>query len=118
PVVHANVTIIRSGATITRPTSGAPNLRFFTIDEGSSLSESNVTLSNGSIAASHPHGGAAIINRSQLTVTGVTFRNNTSLASTGGGAIDNHDMRQLTVTSSRFIGNVGLQGGAIEDEAT
>jgi len=118
PDVLGNVTIVGSGATITRPTSGAPNFRFFIIDEGGSLRLSNVTLSNGSIAASDPHGGAAIINRSQLTVTGVTFRNNTSLASTGGGAIDNHDMGQLTVTSSRFIGNVGLQGGAIEDEAT
>lgn len=118
PDILGNVTLIGNGATITRPTSGAPNFRFFIVDDGGSLNLSNLTLSNGSIASGDPHGGAAILNRSQLTVTGVTFLNNRSLAATGGGAIDNHDMGQMTVTTSTFIGNVGLQGGAIEDEAT
>jgi hypothetical protein len=118
PDIMGDVTIIGNAATITRPSSGAPDFRFFIVDDGGSFNLSNVTLSNGSIPIEDVHGGAAILNRSQLTITGVTFLNNKSLASVGGGALDNHDMGQMTVTRSTFIGNVGLQGGAIEDEAT
>jgi chitodextrinase len=118
PAIQGNVTVIGNAATITRSTSGVANFRFFMIDEGGSLNLSNLTLRNGSITASYLHGGGAILNRSQLTVNGVSFLNNRSLATTGGGAIDNHDMGQMTVTLSNFTGNVGLQGGAIEDEAT
>ncbi len=117
PDILGSVTVVGSGATITRST-GAPNFRFFIVDDGGSLNLSNVTLSNGSIPAGDTHGGAAIFNRSLLTVTGVTFLNNTALAASGGGAIDNHDLGQMTITSSTFTGNVALQGGAIEDEAT
>ncbi|HMJ39986.1 MAG TPA: hypothetical protein VK606_10580 [Verrucomicrobiae bacterium] len=118
PDIVGDVTVIGNGATITRPTSGAPNFRFFMVDEGGSLSLSDLTLSNGSNPPGDLHGGGAILNRSQLTVNGVSFLNNRALASTGGGAIDNHDMGRMTVTLSTFTGNVGLQGGAIEDEAT
>src|SRR5690348_10027242 len=117
PDILGNVTIVGSGATITRG-AGSPDFRFFIVDDGGSLNVSNVTFSNGSIAADAVHGGAAIINRSQLTVSGVTFLNNTSLAPTGGGAIDNHDLGQISITGSNFTGNVAPQGGAIEDEAT
>src|SRR5260370_26156044 len=117
PDILGNVTIVGSGATITRGTGG-PDFRFFIVDEGGSLNLSNVTLSNGSIASDAVHGGAAILNRSQLTLSGVTFLNNTSLAPTGGGAIDNHDLGQISITGSNFTGNVAPQGGAIEDEAT
>src|SRR6266849_3912338 len=117
PDILGSVTVVGSGATITRST-GAPNFRFFIVDDGGSLNLSNVTLSNGSIPAGDTHGGAAIFNRSLLTVTGVTFLNNTALAASGGGAIDNHDLGQMTINSSTFTGNVALQGGAIEDEAT
>src|SRR3989440_354527 len=117
-----SVTIVGNGATITRSTAGGtPDFRFFIVDDNGSLDISNVTLSNGSTPAASGtpnHGGAAIINRNLLTVTGVTFLNNNSQASTGGGAIDNHDRGVLTVTNSTFSGNIALQGGAIEDEAT
>jgi predicted outer membrane repeat protein len=116
PDVLGNVTVVGNGATITR--SGATDFRFFIVDDVGSLNLSNVTLSNGSIPSGDIHGGAAILNRSLLTVTGVTFLNNHSLGSTGGGAIDNHDKGELTITGSTFTSNSGLQGGAIEDEAT
>jgi predicted outer membrane repeat protein len=117
PDILGSVTIVGSGATITRGT-GAPDFRFFIVDDGGSLNLSGVTLSNGSIASDAVHGGAAILNRSQLTLNAVTFLNNTSLAPTGGGAIDNHDLGQMSITGSNFTGNVAPQGGAIEDEAT
>jgi fibronectin type 3 domain-containing protein len=117
PDVLGSVTVVGNGATITRPIS-APSFRFFIVDDGGSLNLSNVTLSNGSIPLGDLHGGGAILNRSLLTVTGVTFLDNQSQGTTGGGAIDNHDAGQLTVTQSTFTGNVGLQGGGIEDEAT
>src|SRR6266550_2177803 len=120
--ITGSVTIVGNGATITRSTTGGtPAFRFFIVDDTGSLDISNVTLSNGSTppASGTPnHGGAAIINRNLLTATGVAFLNNNSQASTGGGAIDNHDRGVLTVTNSTFSGNIALQGGAIEDEAT
>jgi fibronectin type 3 domain-containing protein len=121
--ILGNVTLVGNGATITRSNAGGtPDFRFFIIDDGGALTLSNLTLSNGSITntVTEIHGGAAIINRSVLTVSGVNFVNNHEQGSdgTGGGAIDNHDVGVLTVTNSTFSGNVALQGGAIEDEAT
>src|SRR5438067_8374119 len=116
PDIPGTVTGVGNGATITR--GGTNKFRFFIVDDGGSLNLSNVTLDNGSIPAGDVHGGAGILNRSTLVVSGVTFLNNKSMGSTGGGAIDNHDLGQLTVSNSTFTGNVALQGGAIEDEAT
>src|SRR6266550_5583374 len=125
PDILGSVTLVGNGATITRSTAGGtPDFRFFTVDDTGSLDVSNVTFSNGSTPAASGtppvpnHGGAAIINRNVLNVAGVTFLNNNSQASTGGGAIDNHDRGVLTVSNSTFSGNIALQGGAIEDEAT
>src|SRR6266550_2638651 len=125
PDILGSVTLVGNGATITRATAGGtPDFRFFTVDDTGSLDVSNVTFSNGSTPAASGtppvpnHGGAAIINRNVLNVAGVTFLNNNSQASTGGGAIDNHDRGVLTVSNSTFSGNIALQGGAIEDEAT
>jgi chitodextrinase len=121
--IVGNVTVVGNGATVTRSNAGGtPDFRFFIIDDGGALSLSNLTLSNGSITnvVNEAHGGAAIINRSVLTVSDVNFVNNHEQGSngTGGGAIDNHDKGVLTVTNSTFSGNVAPQGGAIEDEAT
>jgi hypothetical protein len=117
PDILGNVMVVGNGATITRATT-APAFRFFMVDDGGALNISNLTLSNGSIASGDLHGGAALLNRSTLTVTGVTFSGNQSMGSTGGGAIDNHDTGVLSVSRSTFTGNAGLQGGGIEDEAT
>jgi len=120
--ITGSVTIVGNGATITRSTAGGtPDFRFFIVDNSGTLDISNVTLSHGSTPAASGtpnHGGAAILNRNVLNVSGVTFLDNNSQASTGGGAIDNHDTGVLTVTNSTFSGNIALQGGAIEDEAT
>ncbi len=120
PDMTGNLTINGNGATITRSAS-APDFRFIIVDNGGSLAINNLTLSNGR-ADAQPHGGGAILNRSQLSVTGVTFLNNTApydgAGAVGGGAIDNHDSGNATVTQSTFTGNSAIEGGAIEDEAT
>ena len=116
PDILGSVTIIGNGATITR--SGSTPFRFFVVDDGGSLNISNLTLSNGLIATGELHGGGAILNRDHLTMNGVIVSGNHSMGSTGGGGIDNHDKGVLTVTNSTISGNVGLQGGGIEDEAT
>src|SRR5690348_5300240 len=117
--ITAGVTIDGNGATITRSSvGGTPPFRFFITDTNGDLTLNNLTLSNGSIPSGEAHGGGAILNRDHLTVSGVTFSNNHSMGDAGGGAIDNHDKGVLSVTNSTFDSNVGLQGGAIEDEAT
>jgi hypothetical protein len=117
PVIHGHVVITGNGATIARDPS-APPFRFFTVDGIGFLELSDLTLRDGAMATGETQGGGAILNRWHLHVTDVTFDGNTSAAKVGAGAIDNHDMGQLLVERSTFIGNTGLQGGAIENEAT
>jgi hypothetical protein len=118
PDVLGNVTVVGNGATITRSSAATDSFRYFLVDDGGSLTLSDLTITGGTVPAGEVHGGGAIMNRSSLTVTGVTFSHNQSLADTGGGAIDNHDYGRLVVSGSTFDHNVGLQGGAIENEAT
>jgi hypothetical protein len=123
PVITNNVTINGNGATIKRA-SGAPNFRFFLVDNvapGGNLTLNSLTLSNGvAPVTTEGHGGGAIMNRRRLTVTHVTFVNNVDLipGSAGGGAIDNHDGGQATISKSTFISNRAEEGGAVENEAT
>jgi Fibronectin type III domain len=122
PDITNKVTINGNGATIARG-SGAPDFRFFLVDEaapGGDLTLNSLTLSNGAAELTQAHGGGAILNRNILSVNGVTFTNNVALDpnSTGGGAVDNHDKGQATIVGSTFTNNQGEEGGAAENEAT
>jgi hypothetical protein len=105
--------------------SGNNATRLFQIDQGTSASISNLTLTNArntvqeDVGIVVTRGGAILNDGGVLNVDHVTFRNNTTIDPTvgtgasqvvGGGAIVNSSNARLTVQNSLFIGNTASGG--------
>ncbi len=113
PVITRNVTVVGSGATITRSTAaGTPSFRMFDVASSGKLTLDSLSLTNG-IANDGRSGGGAINSHGTLVVSATTFSGNSSPSTTGtsGGAINSSG--QLTVTTSFFTNNLAQEGGGI-----
>jgi predicted outer membrane repeat protein len=91
----------------------------FYIDEGYTVTISQLTLRNGNTTSS----GGAIYNNGTLTINKCTFENNNAPSGTAyigdGGAIYNNRTGDLTVIDSIFSGNKARwAGGAIASSGT
>ena len=118
PVITGRVTVLGSGATITRSTApGTAAFRIFDVSPGGTLTLSSLTLSNG-LADNGVQGGGGIYSHGTLSVAGSTFTGNSSPATTGtsGGAIDSSGT--LSVTTSTFTGNSAQEGGGVFNQKT
>jgi predicted outer membrane repeat protein len=121
------LTIHGNGATLQRDTVTAPQFRIFTIQSGTNVTISSLTINNGN--PGNFHGGAIYVNTgesaaSTLIIQNCIFNNNRG---DYGGAIFNDGYNDpsfpahtatLIVTNSTFSNNHGSQyGGAIWNES-
>jgi hypothetical protein len=88
------------------------NFSIFTINTGSNLSVSGVTVTGANTLGS----GGAFKNNGTLTVTNSTLSGNS--ASNNGGGINNNFSGTLTVTNSTLSGNSAGAGGGIFNDGT
>jgi hypothetical protein len=75
-----------------------------------------LATSNCSFADNYADSGGGAFTDGTTSITGGFFQGN--VASAGGGALSVNGGGTNTVAETRFTGNVGLNGGAIDDEAT
>jgi uncharacterized repeat protein (TIGR01451 family) len=86
---------------------GSPNVRLFTINSGSTVTLSHLTLEDGK--AGTGGAGGAILNQGELVLESVTVRDNSAEK---GGAIANLASASLTVRNSTIYNNSGTVEGA------
>lgn len=114
PAITSDITLNGNGATVERSTADAiPYFRLFQINNGASLSLTNITLANGSTA----YDGAGIYSTGTMTVTFSTFDQNGGETYLGG-AIYNQG-GTLDISDSAFTNNSAkFGGGAIWSDGT
>src|SRR5207248_2098309 len=120
------LTIHGNGATLQRDTMVAPAFRIFTIQSGSNVTISGLTMANGFTSG---HGGCIYVNTGESAASTLTVNNCIFNSNQGdyGGAIFNDGYNDpsfpahtatLIVTNSTFNNNHGSQhGGAIWNES-
>jgi hypothetical protein len=100
PVISNSMTIIGPGASnLTLQRSSTTPFRILTIDQGTVVKISGLTLTGGSVPGGN---GGAIDNDGTLTVSTSTITSNSAL--NGGGIANEHDgkmtLRQVTITNN------------------
>ncbi|MBL8132748.1 MAG: hypothetical protein JNL42_12885, partial [Anaerolineae bacterium] len=108
PVIITPITLVGSGATITKPFAGT--FRFFQVGGGGRLTISRLTLENGHLP--NDYGGAISVDfNGGITVSDSKFKGNVAL---GGGAIYAVIFgTSSTIQRTVFTGNSGYFGGAL-----
>ena len=109
-LTSAKLTVSKT-LTISGPTSGSLTIdgggsnEVFDIQSGSTVTISNLTITNGSRSA-----GGGILNQGTLTLNKVTLTGNNAPNGEGGAILN---VGTLTVVNSTISGNSGLVAGAI-----
>jgi CSLREA domain-containing protein len=122
-VINKNLTITGLGAnvlTVRRSSAGGtPNFRIFTVQSGSTVNISALTIASGSLAVLGSQVGGNVFNNGTLTLNNCTVSGGAAAPSVGtGGGIFNNTGATLTLTNSTVSGNSAVGGGGILNSGT
>lgn len=116
PIITTPIIINGNGAVFQRGI-GAPEFRYFSMQNTGSLTLSDLSLTGGKTTA-EGHGGA-IFNQGTLTLTNVTISGSSAVShpDSRGGGIRN-DGGVVTITNSIILGNTASSDGGISNSGT